>query len=68
VCITIGSLLRQPIVSRHKQETEQVVRNGMEEHTARNKQAEAWGAALLVFAQNMGIPTQNAHTVHDVAT
>ena len=28
----------------------------MEEHTARNKQAEAWGAALLVSAQNMGIP------------
>jgi len=39
-----------------KQETEQVVRNKMEEQTARNKQAEAWGLALLVSAQNMGIP------------
>jgi len=27
----------------------------MEEETARKKQAQAWGAALLVSAQNMGI-------------
>jgi len=32
------------------------VRNRMEEQTARNKQAEAWGPALLVSAQNMDIP------------
>ena len=39
-----------------KQETEQVVRNRMEEETGRKKQAEACGAALLVSAENMGIP------------
>ena len=43
-----------------KQETEQVVRNRMEEQTARNKQAEAWGPALLVSAQNMGIPAHSS--------
>jgi len=35
----------------------------MEEHTARNKQAEAWeawGAALLVSAQNMVIPAHSS--------
>jgi len=31
----------------------------MEEQTARNKQAEAWGQALLVSAQNMGIPAHS---------
>jgi len=31
------------------------IRNTMEEETARKKQAQAWGAALLVSAQNMGI-------------
>jgi len=39
-----------------KQETKQVVPNRMEEETGRKKQAEAWKAALLVSAQNMGIP------------
>jgi len=43
-----------------KQETEQMVRNGMEEQTARNKQAEAWGPALLVSTQNMGIPAHSS--------
>ena len=43
-----------------KQETEQVVRNRMEEQTARKKQAEAWGVALLVSAQNMGIPAHSS--------
>eukprot|EP00277_Geminigera_cryophila_P047890 CAMPEP_0173064908 /NCGR_PEP_ID=MMETSP1102-20130122/5289_1 /TAXON_ID=49646 /ORGANISM="Geminigera sp., Strain Caron Lab Isolate" /LENGTH=191 /DNA_ID=CAMNT_0013932051 /DNA_START=11 /DNA_END=582 /DNA_ORIENTATION=+ len=32
----------------------------MEEQTARNKQAEAWGAALLVSAQNMDIPAHSS--------
>ena len=46
--------------SRQKKETEQVVRNRVEEQTARNKQAEAWGPALSVFAQNMGIPAHSS--------
>ena len=32
----------------------------MEEQTARNKQAEAWGPTLLVSAQNMGIPDHSS--------
>ena len=32
----------------------------MEEQTARNKQAEAWGLALLVSVQNMGIPAYSS--------
>ena len=43
-----------------KQETEQVVRNRMEEETSRKKQAEVWGAALLVSAHNMGIPVHSS--------
>ena len=31
----------------------------MEEQTAYSKQAEAWGPALLVSAQNMGIPAHS---------
>jgi len=43
-----------------KQEMEQVVRNRMEEQTARNKQAEAWRPALLVSAQNKVIPAHSS--------
>ena len=32
----------------------------MEEETGRKKQAEAWEAALLVSAQNMGIPAHSS--------
>ena len=31
----------------------------MEEETAREKQVQAWGAALLVSAQNMGLPAHS---------
>ena len=32
----------------------------MEEEKARKKQAQAWGAALLVSAQNIGIPAHSS--------
>jgi len=32
----------------------------VEEETARKKQAQAWGAALLVSAQNMDIPAHSS--------
>ena len=51
-----------------KQETEQVVRNRMEEETGRKKQAEAWGAALLVSAQSIPFSSVPVSAVGGVYT
>jgi len=55
-----NSLGGRVTIFHQKKETEQVVRNRIEEQTVRNKQAEVWGPALLVSAQNMGIPVHSS--------
>ena len=54
-----GQSLQSQFSPKNKQ-TERVVRNKVEEETARKKQAQAWGAALLVSAQNMDIPAHSS--------
>ena len=50
-----GSQARHDVTKKKRL---RVVRSRMEEDTARKKQAQAWGAALLVSAQNMDILCQ----------